>query len=105
MDKEIQKSYKKETPEKVEAVNNEHAKTAEELEIADRMFSTVPREAFLTLKDHKQEFQTNPKVRLINPTKPEVGRVAKKILDDMIRSSSRSNTEIDILEFVKWPKM
>ena len=108
MDKEIQKSYKKETPEKVEAVNKEHAKTAEELEIADRMFSTVPREAFLTLKDHKQEFQTNPKVRLINPTKPEVGRVAKKILDDMVKEIKAKNENIMLAtntrEVLEWFK-
>ena len=79
-----QKNYRKENPENVKAVKDEHAKTAGELEISDRMFTTTPREAFLTLKDHKQGFQANPKVRLINPTKPEIGRVTMKILDDMI---------------------
>jgi hypothetical protein len=91
MDREIQKNYKKETPEKVKAVNDEHAKAAEELEIADRMYTTTPREAFLTLKDHKQDFETNPNVRLINPSKPELGRVAKQILDDMIKEIKTKN--------------
>ena len=58
----IQKSYKKETQQNVEAVNNEHTKTANELEIGDRMFVTTPGEAFITLKDHKHDFATNPKV-------------------------------------------
>ena len=48
------------------------------------MFNTTPREAFITLKDHKDDFATNPKVRLINPTKPEVGRVAMQILDNIV---------------------
>jgi hypothetical protein len=51
-------------------VNDEHAKAAEELVIADRMYSTTPREAFLTLQDQKQDFERNPNVRLINPCKP-----------------------------------
>ena len=80
MDREVQKSYKKEDPENVQNVERQHAKTAEDLEIADRMYKTTPREAFLTLKDHKEDFQENPKVRLINPTKPEQLRKYLRIL-------------------------
>ena len=76
-------------------MNAEHAKTAEELEVADRMFITTPREAFITLKDHKEDFHTNPKVRLINPTKPEVGKVAKRILDDIIKEIRSKNNQLN----------
>ena len=44
---------------------------ATELEIADRVFTNIPREAFGTLKDGKPDFQTNPKMRLLNHTKME----------------------------------
>ena len=44
------------------------------MEIADRVPVTVEREAFGTLKDHKDNFENNPKIRLINPCKPELGR-------------------------------
>ena len=94
IDKEIQKNYKKETPENVKEVNSEHAKTATELEIGDRVFKTAPREAFITLKDHKSDFPTNPKVRLINPSKPELGRVAMLILDNMIKEIRSKNAEL-----------
>ena len=57
LDKEVQKSYKKEHPENVKVVHDEHAKTANELDIADRMFVTTPREAFILLKDHKEDFE------------------------------------------------
>ena len=53
LEKEIQKSYKKENQQNVKKVNVEHAKTAAELEISDRMFVTTPREAFITLKDQR----------------------------------------------------
>ena len=38
----------------------------------------------MTLKDHKSEFATNPSVRVINPTKPEIGRISKKILERIV---------------------
>ena len=44
---------------------------ATELEIADRVFTNIPREAFGTLKDGKPDFQTIPKMRLLNHTKME----------------------------------
>ena len=36
---------------------------------------------FFTLKDHKENFQNNPTVRLINSAKNEIGRISKVILD------------------------
>ena len=36
--------------------------------------------AFITLKDHKYDFSNNPKCRVINPTKPELGKVSKSII-------------------------
>ena len=59
------------------------------------MFSTTPREAFITLKDHKEDFDTNPKVRLINPCKPEVGKVAMKILDDIVKEIKSKNIQLN----------
>ena len=47
------------------------------------MYTTTPREAFVTLKNHF-DFATYPKVRLINPCKPEVGKVALKILANIV---------------------
>jgi hypothetical protein len=38
------------------------------------------REAFISLKDHKENFENIPKCRLINPTKSESGKLSKVIL-------------------------
>ena len=35
----------------------------------------------MTIKDHKEDFRTNPKYRLINPAKSEIGKLSKGILD------------------------
>ena len=60
VNKEIHKNYRKETPKNVEKVNKEHGKTVKELELDDRVFKTAPRNAFVTLKDHKPDFQNRP---------------------------------------------
>ena len=40
-------------------------------------------ESFITLKDHKDDFNNAPKTRLINPAKNEIGRISKNLLDDI----------------------
>ena len=37
--------------------------------------------AYITLKDHKENFRSNPTCKLINPTKSEIGKISKQILD------------------------
>ena len=107
VDKEIQKNYRKEDPNNVTKINREHGKTVKELELEDRVFKTAPRNAFVTLKDHKPDFQTRPSVRLINPTKPEIGRIAMQILDNMVKEI-RSKTGLkqctNTLEVIRWFK-
>ena len=51
------------------------------LGIDDRVDATADKDAFITLKDHKPNFANKPTCRLINPTKSEIGKVNKKILD------------------------
>ena len=43
------------------------------------------RNAFITLKDHKDNFTRNLPCRLINPSKSEMGRVAKAYLDKIVQ--------------------
>ena len=38
---------------------------------------------FFTLKDHKENFQNNLTVRLINPAKNKIRRISKVILDEI----------------------
>jgi hypothetical protein len=37
--------------------------------------------AFITLKDHKENFDINPKCHLLNPWKSVLGKVSKVVLD------------------------
>ena len=67
-------------------MDSEHGKCISELELADRVHRTVPINAFISLKDHKENFQNNPQSRLLNPTKPEIGKISMKILDNIVKS-------------------
>ena len=47
----------------------------------DFQIATGKQNCFITLKDHKLNFQNNPTVRLLNKAKNEPGRISKSILD------------------------
>ena len=101
----MEKKYRKENRNNVEEVRKKHSDTAHELELEDRMFRTTPRNAFVTLKDHKQDFNTRPAVRLINPTKNEMGNVAMQILDNIvkvIRTKTNLKQCTNTREVIKW---
>ena len=50
-------------------------------EILNRIEINGENNCFFTLRDHKDNFSNNPRVRLIYPTKNELARVSKVILD------------------------
>ena len=67
---------------------------AAELEIDDRMETMAMKQAFITLKDHKTNFENNLPCRLINPAKSETGLVSKIILD-RINNAVRAATAVN----------
>ena len=54
---------------------------AKKLGIEDRMEQYTETSCFITLKDHKENFSSHPKCRLINPAKSNLGKVSKSILE------------------------
>ena len=53
------------------------------LHLEKRMERYAERPAFISLKDHKENFKHNTKCRLINPSKGEMGVVSKKFLEEI----------------------
>ena len=53
---------------------------ADKLSIRNRI-ECVKKLLFLLIKDHKENFENNPKCRLINPAKSDSGKISKLILD------------------------
>ena len=85
LEKNVQSKYKKASNKDIDEVTSKHQKIVKDLEMSERVYKTMPRAAFFTLKDHKENFQNNPQVRLLNPTKCEIGRISKKILERIVK--------------------
>ena len=63
----------------ISEINNELKRIVEKLSIGNRIECMKKREAFLSLKDCKENFENNPKCRLINPAKSDSGKISKVI--------------------------
>ena len=77
----ITKSYKKTNTTAINNINKEAKFIAERLHLDDRVEQFNQREAFVTLKDHKENFQNNPKCRLLNSAKSEIGISSKHYIE------------------------
>ena len=76
----VTKEYKKVDDSTVNRINVEAKEIAKKLELDDRIECLTQKQAFITIKDHKQNFINKPECRLINPTKTEIGIISQKIL-------------------------
>ena len=79
----ITKEYRKTSTSKADEINKAAYNIAQNLNLVERMERLQQSEAYITVKDHKDDFPANPKFRLINPSKTDIGKVSKVILDRM----------------------
>ena len=77
----ITKAYKHGSEGTISQIDDELKHISNNLGIGDRIEQMKKREAFISLNDHKENFENNPKCRLINPAKSESGKLSKIILD------------------------
>ena len=103
--KNISKTYKKSDPTILNTINKEAKHIAENYDIAERVDCFAKSNAFITLKDHKENFQSNPKWRLINSAKSEIGEVSKYFIENIntkVRDISFVNQWIDTDSVITW---
>ena len=75
------------------------------LGIVDRGEKYNTKNCFITIKDHKSDFKTNPECRLINPAKTQIGRVSKTIVQDicaLLRLALNINQWWRTKDCIKW---
>ena len=92
--KNITKAYKLGSKNVTDDINSELQKITSKISIGDWVDTIATRNAFVSLKDHRDNFDSHPKCRLINPSKSEPRRVNEVILDDInnkIRSILKVN--------------
>ena len=79
----ITKTYKKSNDTVKDEVIVDGKRIMKDHKVIDRMCINGEDNCFVTLKDHKDNFQNNPTTRLINPAKNELGRISKHILQKL----------------------
>lgn len=92
----ITSSYKKVSDTTVQDITTEAKWVAKNIQLDDRINTMAERQAFLTLKDHKDNFANRPTCRLLNPAKSELGKISKKITE---RINKDLQTKIDITQW------
>ena len=91
----------------VEKVTKGDKKIAEKLKLEDRIYKTSERQAYLLLKDHKENFANKKQSRLINPTKTNIGRVTKQILEtvrNVIKEKTNLMQWMNTVSVLQWFK-
>ena len=86
----ITKTYKKTDSSMKDKIDKVAANIAKSFHIQDRVEPYAERKAFITLKDHKDNFRSNTKCRLLNPSKSEIGSITKSFLERIISDAKRS---------------
>ena len=69
----ITKTYKKASDNIHNKINTDGKKLMKGKDILNQMLTNGKNECFITLKELKPNFKNNPKARLINPAKNEIG--------------------------------
>ena len=79
----VTQMYKKAPEIIMNNINKEAKEIATISNIDHKMNSIAEQPAFITIKNHKPKFTTNPTYRLINPSKSEIGKISKLTLDNI----------------------
>ena len=107
LEQNITKSYKKAQHTATQTIHSIDKSIATKLGIDDRVDITANKDAFITLKDHKPNFANKPTCRLINPTKSEIDKISKVILDrinDKITTKTNINQWKNTSSVIEWFK-
>ena len=82
---ELTKECKKADDNKPKEINKKANDIASRIGISDRVHKLRETNSYVTVKDHKTDFLSNPKSRLINGSNQEISRISQKALKEMIR--------------------
>ena len=90
----ITKSYKKAPDNATNKIISSEKKIAQNLDLDNRIDALATKDSFITLKDHKSNFNNKPTCKLINPSKSEIGIISKQILQ-RINSKIVNSTKLN----------
>ena len=105
LNENIKKTYKKAPPKLEHSINLKAKNISKKLNLEDLVECIAKTEAFITLKDHKENFQNKLPCRLIVPSKSELGHVSKTHLDRInseIRQKLKLNQWKNTTDVITW---
>ena len=100
----VTQTYKCSTANRVKNINYKAKLLAEKLAIDDRIEKMEETEAYITVKDHKDGFPHKLSFCLIKPSKSDIGKISKKLLEKIkkiiilntnVNQSKNTTTVID----------
>ena len=77
----VTKTYQKALPKLEASINLGRKSISTKLKISNTIERTARTPALATLKDHKDNFPSNQTCCLINPSKNELGKVSKQLVE------------------------
>ena len=86
----ISQSYRKSNTDLKSEIDSEAKEIAVSLSLDDRIQGMSKKDAFITLKDHKDNFLNSKPCRLINPSKSEIGHISKVLLEKAVKDVTRA---------------
>ena len=89
----LTRDYKLDNTNRLAEIKEDTKKHASSLRISDRMERHSESNAFLTIKNHKQDFPNSVKCRVINPASNSLGKLSKRVLDK-INSKCRADSNV-----------
>ena len=101
----VTSKYKKTNTKIKDKINKKGKEILKNKEALHRLDINEKRNCFSTFKDHKENFQDNPTVRLINPAKNEIVRISKVISDKInpnLIKQLKVNQWKNIQNVIKW---
>ena len=103
----VTKTYKKVNPSLPKKINIEAKKIAKDFNLDEKLNIMTKQQCSVTIKDHKLDFRINPKYRLLNPTKSELSKLIKQILQTInteLRNKMKTNQWQNSSEVIEWFK-
>ena len=103
--KNVTAIYKLGNEKLLDEINQELKTVASDLHVEERIETMARKPAFISLEDHKENFENNTKPHLINSAKSNLGKVSKAILDGTnisIRASTGVNQWRSSTSVTEW---
>ena len=83
-------NYKIDNNNTIYQINNDTCRFASKLHIEDRLGKFKKKDAYILLKGHKPNFENELQSRLINPSKTELGKVSKNIIQNIVTNVKKA---------------